>query len=165
MAQQFTKTQLICMGVCCAVISNVVNIVAVVISFNEYEHSSCVSDDVCSEECNPDAMMDVSLYLQVAGFSMMGLTLLSLCTQYLIFPPPDGNYQSASGPQIVISLLIVCYEIVWAIIGLVIDAEAIEGCRESPKGQMLLAWAIIYLIAGICGCCSLCMVVKARQTQ
>ena len=108
-------------------------------------------------------MMDPTLYLQVAGFSMMGASILSLCTHYLIFPPPDDNWQAASGPQLVISSLIIVFEIVWSIIGLVIESELEQFCKDTSKGQMLLAWAIIYLIGGICGCCSLCMAIKARN--
>ena len=143
------------------------NICALVYGYSEYKNDDICPDqnDVCSIDCVDDGkyIIDPSLYLQVAGFSMLISSLLSICTHCFVCPPEPGYTHIPSGKQLIFRFMVVIYSIVWSSIGIHLYTQLINECKDTPKGKMLLSWVIITLSNGSLRCCGVCSKMSIRR--
>mmetsp|Transcript_4901 Transcript_4901/g.4289 ORF Transcript_4901/g.4289 Transcript_4901/m.4289 type:complete len:163 (-) Transcript_4901:269-757(-) len=150
---------LVCCTVCCLAIGNAVNICAIVFAFEEYSRDGCT--DVCDTNCNPDQFMDVTLFLQIVGFTMMGLSIVSVCSHFLICPPPDPDQPNIpSVPQLIFNVIIIIYYFAWVIVGFVLRDQLSDKCKDTDKGKMFFAWCIIYAISASGSCYNISKQIK-----
>ena len=97
--------------------------------------------------------MDVTLFLQIVGFTMMGLSIVSVCSHFLICPPPDPDQPNIpSVPQLIFNVIIILYYIAWVIVGFVLRGQTTDACKDTDKGKMMFAWCIIYAISASGSC-------------
>ena len=123
------------------------NICAIVFAFEEYTRGGCT--DICDANCNENQFMDVTLFLQIVGFTLTALSIVRVFSRLLICPPPDPNEPSIpSIPQLIMDVIVMIYYTAWVIVGFVLRGQLTEQCRGTDKGKMMLAWCIFHIIAG-----------------
>lgn len=124
-----------------------------VYGYNTYSNNDICpnQDDICSINCVEEGtyIIDPSLFLQIAGFSMLISSLISICTHCCICPPEPGYTHIPSAKQLLFRFTIVIYSIVWSSIGIDLYISLIDQCKQTPKGKMLLSWVIITFCNGV----------------
>ena len=122
---------------------------AVIFAFETYSRDGC--EDACDIICNDDQFMDVTLFLQVVGFSFMGISLISVCLLIFIVGSED---RSDTGVAVVICFRVISilYILSWLIVGWILRSETSDECKDTPKGRVLYAWCILYSFS-ICNAC------------
>ena len=91
--------------------------------------------------------MDMHAYAIMIGFIGIGVVCISLVSTLLICPGEE-NIKKQSALSLVFSVLF----IVITSIGFANWSSATDTCKSSPLGDVILAWCIIRIIGGCCGC-------------
>merc|ERR1719491_828800 len=127
--------QCCCLGVVCAV-----DIAALAIGFQEY--------DDCTEQ---GSVMEMSTFCIMAGFIGIALALSGIVALFSCPIPPNGpaeNMKKSATFTMCTALVL----LVISIIGFVNYDSADDDCKATSLGKMVLAWCIIRIIGGCCGC-------------
>ena len=120
------------------------NICAVIIAFETFARGGC--EDICDTDCNPNQFMDVSVFLQIVGFSMMALSTIGVCSHFLICPN-SNDPTTPSKKQLIFNIIIIIYYVTWVGIGFYIREQLRDECKDTPKYKMFFAWCIIYSVS------------------
>lgn len=131
------------------------------------KNDQCEMGDICSIKCNPNiSLICPVLYLKITGFSMIGFNILSLISQFIICPRKDEKWESASNGHSIFAFFIICWQFGLSIYGLIIYyLEINDLCKYNSKGQMILSWSIIFIIASLFGYCSLILAFTKQKNQ
>lgn len=97
--------------------------------------------------------MAMDTFAIVAGAIGISLGLISmilaLCVCKVEDPSDTENIKKQGGWAFLTSLVF----LVISIIGFVNYSDASDSCKQTPLGEVILAWCIIRIIGACCGCC------------
>mmetsp|Transcript_39399 Transcript_39399/g.34866 ORF Transcript_39399/g.34866 Transcript_39399/m.34866 type:complete len:154 (-) Transcript_39399:128-589(-) len=142
MEAKFELKNQACVMVCCFGLVIAVDIAALVIS--QQDHSECDGEG---------SVMAMDTFAIVAGAIGISLGLISmilaLCVCKVEDPSDTENIKKQGGWAFLTSLVF----LVISIIGFVNYSDASDSCKQTPLGEVILAWCIIRIIGACCGCC------------
>mmetsp|Transcript_59156 Transcript_59156/g.53292 ORF Transcript_59156/g.53292 Transcript_59156/m.53292 type:complete len:153 (-) Transcript_59156:207-665(-) len=132
-----------CILVCCFGLVIAVDIAALVIS--QQDHPECDGQG---------SVMNMDSFAIMAGAIGISLGLISmvlaLCVWKVNDPMTDTeNVRKQGGWALLTSLVF----LVISIVGFVNYGDCTDECKQSPLGEVILAWCIIRIIGACCGCC------------
>ena len=122
------------------------NICAVAFGFSTFPSDGC--DDACDKDCNSEnkQMMDVSLFLQIVGISMIVCTSFNMFIQWKLCPPSRDHPDIPSKTGLTFESVYLIFCLIMVIVGLVLWSQITVDCGDSPQAHMMLAWCIFYVI-------------------
>eukprot|EP00483_Globobulimina_turgida_P005300 UN05310 len=107
--------------------------------------------------------MDPTLFIQIGSYSMIGISIVSLFTHFVVCPPESEYPQVPTPKQLILRSFVVIFSITWSAIGLVINGQLINKCKDTSKGKMIMAWSIVQCVNGILRYCGVCTKINARR--
>ena len=125
------------------------NIFRLVIS--QQDHTECIGQG---------SIMDMDDFAIMAGSIGIAIGVISTLLALCVWKVQDGpeNIKKQGGWALLTSLIF----LVISIIGFVNYGDCTDECKQTPLGEVVLAWCIIRIIGACCGCCQGGVAMKAQ---
>ena len=144
---------------------------AIIFSLERFERTVCPGEDICSVDCQPDAIMSMSHFLFIAGAGGMAITIMDMLALTVVwkvfadtidFAVEEGTetvrfIRSVDGVTMISSLNrfltafpSVLFRSAWCIVGCVLYfGQVDDDCSSTNEALMVLLWCIITLTISI----------------